>query len=717
VSVTVGLETPLGSVLGDKTAQALEKVLGYTLVGELLAHYPRRYATRGELTSIAGVPVGEMVTLVAEVVSVSKRTMKARKGSVLEVSITDGTGLVTLTFFNQAWRERDLVPGARGIFAGKVGVYRNQRQLAHPDYELFVAEDLTETQSEEWAKRPIPLYPAGQKIASWQIARSLGVVLDVLEVPEDPIPEHIRHSEGLLPVAVAWEKIHRPALEDDWKKARNTLRFHEAFVLQVALVARRNQARSVASPARKPGALTQEFLQGLPFTLTADQSEVLAEITSDMGSGHPMNRLVQGEVGSGKTVVSLAAMVTVSESGGQTALLAPTEVLAWQHYRSIQSSLGPDMAARLRPTLLTGALGASEKKKALLAAASGSASIVVGTHALLGDKVAFADLGLVVIDEQHRFGVDQRETLRQKGTHPHVLVLTATPIPRTVAMTVFGDLDVSTIRMLPAGRSPIDTHVVALADTPGWLPRVWQRLAEEVKAGRQGFVVVPAIAPGEPEQELVEDSEESESPTPLATVEETWPYVSGLPEFATVSVGSVHGRMSSEEKDAAMNAFSTGNTDVLVATTVIEVGIDVPNASMMVVLDADRFGVSQLHQLRGRVGRGKHPGVCLLVTHCEQDTPARARVDAVASTQDGFELSALDLELRSEGDVLGARQSGRRSGLTLLRVATHHELIDRTRQLAEEVLADDPTLSSHPMLVADIRRRLDEDTADYLAKN
>ena len=715
--VTVGLETALSSVLGDKTAQAFHRVWGYTLVGELLAHYPRRYATRGELTSIAGVPVGEMVTLVAEVVSVSKRTMKARKGSVLEVAITDGTGLVTLTFFNQAWRERDLVPGARGILAGKVGVYRNQRQLAHPDYELFVTEELTETQSEEWAKRPIPFYPAGQKIASWQIARSLGVVLDVLEVSEDPIPEHIRHSEGLMPVAVAWEKIHRPVVEDDWKKARTTLRFHEAFVLQVALVARRNQARSVASLPRKPGALTKEFLRGLPFTLTADQSEVLAEITADMGSGHPMNRLVQGEVGSGKTVVSLAAMVTVAESGGQTALLAPTEVLAWQHYRSIIASLGPTMAARLNPTLLTGALGAGEKKKALLAAASGSASIVVGTHALLGDKVAFADLGLVVIDEQHRFGVDQRETLRQKGTHPHVLVLTATPIPRTVAMTVFGDLDVSTIATLPVGRSPIATHLVALADTPGWLPRVWQRLAEEVGAGRQGFVVVPAIAPGEPEQELVEDDGQSESPSPLSNVAETLPYVAGLPEFANVSVGAVHGRMSSEDKDAAMKAFASGELDVLVSTTVIEVGIDVPNASMMVVLDADRFGVSQLHQLRGRVGRGEHPGVCLLVTHCEQETPARARLDAVCGTQDGFELSALDLELRSEGDVLGARQSGRRSGLTLLRVATHGELIDRTRQLAEEVLAGDPALSSHPALVADIRRRLDDDTADYLAKN
>ena len=715
MSVTVGVETPLGSILGEKTAQAFHKAFGYSTVGELLSHYPRRYATRGELTSMAGVPVGEMVTLVAEVVSVSKRHMQARKGSVLEVAITDGTGLVTLTFFNQAWREKELRPGAQGIFAGKVGVYRNQRQLAHPDYELFDSEELTESQSLEWARRPIPLYPASQKIASWQIAKSIAVVLDVVSPPEDPIPDDIRRSEGLLPVGEAWEKIHRPTVDDDWKAAQTTLRFHEAFVLQTALVARRHQARQVASPVRKPGELTEKFLAGLPFSLTVDQTSVLAEITEDLESGHPMNRLVQGEVGSGKTVVSLAAMVMVAESGGQTALLAPTEVLAWQHFRSIVASLGPDLAARLNPTLLTGALGQPDKKKALLAAASGSASIVVGTHALLGDKVAFADLGLVVIDEQHRFGVDQRETLRQKGTHPHVLVLTATPIPRTVAMTVFGDLDVSTIRTLPAGRSPIETHVVALLDHPGWFERVWQRVSEEVSAGRQAFVVVPAIAPGEPEDEPVEPEEDSS--TPLSSVAEMLPYVRSLPEFATARVDAVHGRMSTDDKEAVMSAFARGEVDVLVATTVIEVGIDVPNASIMVVLDADRFGVSQLHQLRGRVGRGQHPGVCLLVTHCEPDTTARARVDAVASTQDGFELSALDLELRSEGDVLGARQSGRRSGLTLLRVTSHADLLEKTRRLATEIVEADPTLSSHPALVGAIRRRLDDDTADYLGKN
>lgn len=716
--MSVGVDSLLKNVVGDKTAQALEKTLGYTSVSDLLAHYPRRYATRGELTSIAGIPIGEQATLVAEVVSTSTRFMKARKGSVLEVTITDGTGLVTLTFFNQAWREKALTPGARGIFAGKVGVYRNQRQLAHPDYELFTEEELSQSASEEWAKRPIPFYPASQKLASWQIQRAIAVVLDVLEDVPEPMPEEVIQSEGLVPLSVAWEKIHRPQEEHDWRSARETLRFHEAYVLQVALVARRRHARNFSSVKRVRGPLTEGFLASLPFSLTDDQKTVLQEVEADMATGHPMNRLLQGEVGSGKTVVSLAAMVLVAESGGQTALLAPTEVLAWQHYRSIVKTLGPELSAALNPTLLTGTLRQGEKKKALLAAASGSASIVVGTHALLADKVSFVDLGLVVIDEQHRFGVDQREALRQKGTHPHVLVLTATPIPRTVAMTVFGDLDVSTIRTLPEGRSPISTHVVALADTPTWLPRVWQRLAEEVARGRQGFVVVPAISPGEPEEGSVLDHGEGPEPErALATLSQTLPYLQSLPELSPHRLGGVHGRMPGDEKEAVMQAFGAGELDVVVATTVIEVGIDVPNASVMVILDADRFGVSQLHQLRGRVGRGEHPGVCLLVTHCDPDTPARARVDAVASTLDGFELSALDLELRSEGDVLGARQSGRRSGLTLLRAATHHEVIERTRKLAEALVESDPTLSGHSNLVAEIHRRLDDDTAEYLGKN
>jgi len=713
--VSVGLESKLSAVLGERTAKAIAQSFGYTQVGQLLAHYPRRYATRGELTSISGVPLGDMATLVAEVVSVSTRSMRQKKGSVLEVTISDGTGLVTLTFFNQAWRQKDLVPGAQGIFAGKVGIYRGERQLAHPDYELFEPTERTEKDSEEWAKKPIPLYPASSKIASWQLAKAIGVVLDVVEGIPEPVPGDIAVQEQLIPATQALEQIHRPLETAHWEQARETLRFHEAFVLQCALVQRRSRAAAVDSTPRPSGPATEAFLASLPFSLTDDQQMVLEDIHRDMSQGHPMNRLVQGEVGSGKTVVAVAAMVSVAQSGGQTALLAPTEVLAWQHYRSIVKTLGPELAASLNPVLLTGTLRAQETKKALLAAASGMASIVVGTHALLSERVSFADLGLVVIDEQHRFGVDQRDALRHKGSHPHVMVLTATPIPRTVAMTVFGDLDVSTIRTLPSGRQPISTHVVALEDTPGWYSRVWQRLGEEVASGRQGFIVAPAIEA----QALEEDTEleAEETARPMASVMDTLPMVRALPELAGRRVEAVHGALPPAEKDEIMQAFAAGEIDVLVATTVIEVGIDVPNASVMVILDADRFGISQLHQLRGRVGRGGHPGVCLLVTHCLPDTPARARVDAVASTVDGFELAAIDLELRSEGDVLGQRQSGRRSGLRLLRVTHDGDLIERAREYATDVIAGDPELLDHPALAADMARRVDDASADYMAKN
>ena len=714
--MSVGLETTLQGILGDRTQKALQKAFGHVTVSDLLQHYPRRYASRGELTSIAGVPIGEQVTLVAEVVSATPRPMRQKRGSVLEVEITDGTGLVTLTFFNQAWRQKDLVPGSRGMFAGKVGEYRGVRQLTHPDYELFGDEEALAASSEEWAKRPIPLYPATSGLASWQIAKSVGIVLDVLDDVADPMPADITQAEGLLGFRQALEGIHRPAEESDWKAARQTLRFHEALVLQTALVRRRRRYRSVQSTPRIPGEMTNSFLKSLPFTLTDDQLQVVQEIHDDMASGHPMNRLVQGEVGSGKTVVAATAIVTVAGTGGQSALLAPTEVLANQHFRSLIATLGPDMTAKLNPVLVTGALGASERKKALLAAASGSSQLVVGTHALLGESVQFADLGLVVIDEQHRFGVDQRDALRHKGTHPHVVVLTATPIPRTVAMTVFGDLDVSTIAVLPQGRSPISSHVVALADHPTWYARVWSRVAEEVAEGRQAFVVASAISGNEAEEGEPEDSEDAPA-TPRASVEDTLPMLRALPELQRLRIEAIHGRMPTAEKDEVMQAFAAGDIDVLVATTVIEVGIDVPNASIMVILDADRFGVSQLHQLRGRVGRGEHPGTCLLVTHAETGTTARDRVEAVASTLDGFELAAKDLELRREGDVLGASQSGRRSGLRLVRVTSDGDLIDRAREYAEALLDGDPDLADHPALLATIHARLDESSEDYLEKN
>ncbi|OII27668.1 ATP-dependent DNA helicase RecG [Frigoribacterium sp. MCBA15_019] len=731
------LDASLAGALGGRTATALQKAFGLRTVGDLLTHFPRRYARRGELTALDQLPLGESVTIVAQVLDVRERTMRARRGSILEVRIGDGQGILTLTFFNQAWRAKDLVPGARGIFAGKVGDYRGLRQLAHPDYELFDASHeavagVGDQQAQKWAKQPIPIYPASASVASWQVQKSVEVLLDGLPPIDDAVPASVRSELDLVPVSEAYERIHRPETDRDHLTARDTLRFDEAFVLQSALLQQRALVRrSAATPRRAtPDGLLATFDAALPFERTGDQRLVGDEITRDLEAEVPMNRLVQGEVGSGKTLVALRAMLAVAESGGQSALLAPTEVLAAQHLRSITATLGPDLAARLRPTLLTGQMTVAQRKKALLSIVSGQAHVVVGTHALISETVEFFDLGLVVVDEQHRFGVDQREALRKKGaTPPHVLVLTATPIPRTVAMTVFGDLDVSTIAELPKGRQPIESFVVPLADHPTWGGRIWQRSAEEVVKGRQVFVVCPAIdavtaEPGDPPDvgdapgDDAPGADGSEAPAPeRASVEGVMARVPTIPVLQGLRVEPLHGRMSSDEKDDVMRRFAAGDIDVLVATTVIEVGVDVPNASTMVVLDADRFGVSQLHQLRGRVGRGGHPGLCLLVTHAAADTVARERVDAVAATLDGFELAQVDLDLRREGDVLGNLQSGGRSSLRLLRVARDGDLIGLAREHAAEVLDADPRLVDHPALAAAIARRLDDRGREAMGKN
>ncbi|TDC56900.1 ATP-dependent DNA helicase RecG [Jiangella ureilytica] len=720
----VGFDTKLAAVVGDKTAKALASTLDLHTVGDLMRHYPRRYIQRGELTELSSLREDELVTVVAMVKSVSKRSMKNRRGSILEAVVTDGAGELTLTFFNQAWRERDLRPGRTGLFAGKVGTFRHQRQLAHPEYEMFPddAGDIREA-AEKYADEIIPVYPASAKVPSWLIAKSVDVVLQQLGDPDDPIPAEVLRARHLPGLAEALHAVHRPkAIEKAWA-AQHRLRYEEAFVLQTELARRRVSTAALAATRRRatPGGLVDVLDERLPFELTEGQRRLGEQIAAELDTEHPMHRLLQGEVGAGKTVVALRAMLAVVDAGGQAALLAPTEVLAQQHYRSLTALLGP-LAQRgmlggsdigTRVALLTGSMGTAARKETLLDIGVGDAGIVVGTHALLEENVQFFDLGLVVVDEQHRFGVEQRAALAAKsrdGTRPHVLVMTATPIPRTVAMTVFGDLEISTLSDVPRGRADVATHVVPVGEKPHFLDRAWQRVREEVEKGHRVYVVCPRIGDDGDEPAAAED----EKRRPVAVLELAEHLRTG--PLQGVGLEVLHGRMPADAKDAAMAAFAAGTTPVLVATTVIEVGIDVATASMMVIMDADRFGVSQLHQLRGRIGRGSIPGVCLLVTEAPPDTPARERLDAVAGTRDGFELSQVDLEQRREGDVLGASQSGRRSSLKLLKVMRHVEIIEQAREDASAVVEGDPDLARHPALLDAVEAVLAEQEADYLDK-
>jgi ATP-dependent DNA helicase RecG len=715
--------TALKEVVGDRTAKVLDTALGLRTVIDLLHHYPRRYAERGRLTDLASLRVGDHVTVMAEVMRTNVRPMRQRRGQLFEVTVGDGRRTLALTFFNQPWRERELRPGRQALFAGKVGEFRGKRQLANPEYQLLDGEEADDVAA-EFAGKLIPVYPASEKIASWKVAQCVRLALDYVGDVADPLPEDLLDARDLVPLHDALHGIHRPSSQEELAAARTRLKWDEAYVLQVALAQRRRLARMEPTPprVRVPGGLVDAFEAALPFTLTEGQREVGATIDDDLAAPHPMHRLLQGEVGSGKTVVALRAMLTVVDAGGQAALMAPTEVLAAQHFRGIRDLLGPiGMAGELgaaevatKVVLLTGSTTAAQRRAALASLADGEAGIVIGTHALLEPDVVFRDLGLVVVDEQHRFGVEQRDVLRGKGTQPpHVLVMTATPIPRTVAMTVYGDLETSTLTELPKGRAPIATHVVP-PEKPAYLQRAWDKVREEVEAGRQAFVVCPRIGDAEGDDGLEDVADEEEKRPPLAVMDVFPALRDGA--LAGLRVEMLHGRLPSDTKDTLMRRFGAGEIDVLVATTVIEVGVDVPNATVMVVMDAERFGISQLHQLRGRVGRGAHAATCLLVTEAPEGAPSRERVEAVAATLDGFELAGLDLAQRREGDVLGAAQSGRRSRLRLLELLTDGPLIVEAREAATALVEQDPDLDAHPALRDAIAAMLDEERADYLEK-
>jgi ATP-dependent DNA helicase RecG len=735
------LQDPLRLVVGAKAAKRLDSALELRTVSDLLHHYPRRYDKRGELTEIASLRDGEHVTVQAEIAAVSVRGMRNRPGTILEATVTDGRAKLTLTFFGkgrQDWREKVLRPGLRGLFSGQVSTFRGKRQLSHPEYELLGMGDGT-VRAAEYAAELIPVYPAASEITSWQIADSIRIVLDTLDITDDPLPGRVRDRYGLCGYADALRGIHRPVDFADVNRAKLRLKWDEAFVLQVVLAQRRLAATAYSATPRPavPGGLLAQFDAALPFELTVGQQLAGVTIADELALDHPMHRLLQGEVGSGKTVIAIRAMLQVVDAAGQAALLAPTEVLAQQHYRSISQLLGPlSMAGQLggaehatRLALLTGSQGAAARREHLLEAASGAAGIVIGTHALLQERVQFADLGLVVIDEQHRFGVEQRDALREKAGdgRPHVLVMTATPIPRTVAMTVFGDLEVSTLTELPAGRAPIVTHVVPVAEKPRYLERAWQRVTEEVASGRQAYIVCPRIGgdgpgdgPGESDSPSGGDNDEEELQEgeqrrpPIAVIDLAAQLAAG--PLAGLRTAVLHGRLPSEEKDKIMLSFADGSVDVLVTTTVVEVGVDVPNATAMVIMDAERFGVSQLHQLRGRVGRGSHEGLCLLVTEVPEGSKSRERLDAVAATLDGFTLSRLDLEQRREGDVLGAAQAGRKSSLKLLTLLADEDLIGSAREEATALVNADPALAGQSALADAIRALLDQERAEFLEK-
>ncbi|MFB7333521.1 ATP-dependent DNA helicase RecG [Streptomyces adustus] len=733
------LQEPLKKVLGPATAKVMAEHLGLHTVGDLLHHYPRRYEERGQLTRLADLPMDEHVTVVAQVADARLLTFASSKaprgkGQRLEVTITDGSGRLQLVFFGSGVHKphKELLPGTRAMFAGKVSVFNHRLQLNHPAYELLRGDgDGAEETVETWAGALIPLYPATAKLESWKIGKAVQTVLPSAQEAVDPLPGSLREGRGLVSLPEALLKIHRPHTKADIADARARLKWDEAFVLQVALARRRHADAQLPAAPRRPAddGLLTAFDDRLPFTLTDGQRKVSKEIFDDLATDHPMHRLLQGEVGSGKTMVALRAMLAVVDAGGQAAMLAPTEVLAQQHHRSITEMMGELAEGGMlggaeratKVVLLTGSMGAAARRHALLDLVTGEAGIVIGTHALIEDKVQFHDLGLVVVDEQHRFGVEQRDALRGRGKQPpHLLVMTATPIPRTVAMTVFGDLETSVLDQLPAGRSPIASHVVPAAEKPHFLARAWERVREEVGNGHQAYVVCPRIGDEEDDPKAAKGKkkpspeDEAEKRPPLAVLDVAAQLARGPLQGLTVEV--LHGRMAPDDKDAVMRRFTAGDTDVLVATTVIEVGVNVPNATAMVIMDADRFGVSQLHQLRGRVGRGSAPGLCLLVSEMPEASPARQRLNAVASTLDGFELSRIDLEQRREGDVLGQAQSGVRSSLRVLAVIEDEEVIAEAREEAVAVVAADPDLEHLPGLRTALDALLDEDREQYLEK-
>ena len=746
-------DTPLVEVLDPGLAERVTKAFGHHTVGDLLHTLPRRYRQHGQRYDRRELVDGERVTVIGTVTTSKTRNYQTRSGQVREMltlTVEDGDTRFRVVFFAGRGIKYLLPVGTLAMFDGTVSHFRGTPDLKHPEFlvlravsgpggELKGSGDLAalarlsaqidaEGGPSLFDRPLLPVYAAKEGVTSWDLLGAVVTALRALVPVVDPLDDTVRSAAGLMGLDEALRKAHLPDTTREKDHAGRRLRFDEALALQLLLGARRRfLARDPApeSPVREDG-IRAAMAARMPFELTGGQQRVLAEIAADLSRSEPMNRLLQGEVGSGKTVVALLAMLQVLDAGRQCVMLAPTEVLAVQHHRSLTAMLGdlgergrlgaPDHATRV--VLLTGSMSTARRREALLDIVTGEAGIVVGTHALIQDSVDFFDLGLVVVDEQHRFGVRQRDRLRSKGREgmvPHLLVMTATPIPRTIAMTVFGDLEVSELEELPGGRRPISTSVVPARERPAWLSRAWERVREEVAAGHRAYVVCSRIDGEDPPSgdETTGDDDEGGDRPPLAAAVDLHGYLSTGP-LAGVRVGLMHGRLPPEEKDAVMADFAAGRLDVLVSTTVIEVGVDVPQATVMVVMDAERFGVSQLHQLRGRVGRGGLPGLCLLVTNSRADSRAMERLAAVAGTTDGFALAQLDLVQRREGDILGDAQSGALSALRLLSVVDDGDVIEIARRHAEEILEADPGLHRHPALAERVRRLAGSEDTDYL---
>ncbi len=720
-----GLDVSVLAGVGTSAAKELAE-LGVESVLDLLTDYPRRYIDGTRLAPIGELGEGDRASVLAEVTRVTQPPVRRpgrgrRPPARVEITVADQSGRLSVVFFNQTWRARQLPVGTLALFFGTLGSFRGSRQMVNPVVDVLRTPDDQDDVDQPRAGRVFPVYPLSERanLTSARISRFVHEALDRAGTLADPLSSDHRASLGLVDRTTALNDIHRPGAIADVEPARRRLAFDELLRLQLALVLRQHrlemESRGIRHVLRRADGgetVADRFVTGLPFPLTGAQRRAIAEIGADLAGGLPMHRLLQGDVGSGKTVVAVWSMLVAVEGGHQGALMAPTEVLAEQHAAQVRELVAhltvPDERTLagtrpLRVALLTSRTAAAERTSLLEGLADGSVDLVIGTHALLTDDVAFRSLGAVVVDEQHRFGVEQRARLRDKGSadesggDPDLLVMTATPIPRTAAMIVFGDLDMTVVDELPPGRRPVETQWVRPGDDPA---PAWDRIRSEVAAGRRAFVVCP----------LVEGSARVQA-TAVTTEAERL----SSDELSGLRVGILHGQLRAAERDETMSRFRAGQLDVLVATTVIEVGVDVPDATVMVIEDADRFGIAQLHQLRGRVGRGSDRSWCYLLSGSDS-ADAATRLSALEGTTDGFALADVDLELRGEGTILGARQKGR-SDLKLARLTTDRDLVTTARQVAEEVVAEDPAFDGQPLWRDDLSAFLDPEELEFLFKS